>query len=192
MAKRNTDVTNDIAKITGTDTYVAVRHKGIAFNVKQYLPIEQKCELVDMVMSCMFMDSDGEVSVRLHHRDIMLVNLLAKHYTNLNFEGVDKEKQDYYSIYDLLCQSGIKDKIIEAIPYEELSYINKNLDDMVNVKFGAYKAAHDYMTDIMALAKEVNLASGNQITDIKKLFRAITKNGGIGNGGTGNVKDSVL
>ena len=87
--------------------------------VKQYLPIQEKLELISkVVMQAHEQDENYSNPVKAEvYRDLEVVFA----YTNISF--TDKQKEDLPKLYDLLVSSGVLKTIIKAIPEEEYNKI---------------------------------------------------------------------
>ena len=82
--------------------------------VKQYLPIEDKLDLVTKIIN-----DSIDTNNFYNHAKIYIFTILNTilYYTNINL--TDKQKEDVAKTYDLLVSSGLSVKIFEQInPYE--------------------------------------------------------------------------
>lgn len=100
--------------------------------VLQYLPINDKIDLIDITLQ---KSVDGSVYNPIKLDMYFHLNLIYL-YTNISF--TEKQREDEYKLYDVLTSSGLMDKILEAIPFEEyenlLDYIETSVNDSVNYK----------------------------------------------------------
>lgn len=83
--------------------------------VKQYLPIQEKLELIgNVVMQAHEQDANYSNPVKASvYRDLEVVFA----YTNISF--TDKQKEDLPKLYDMLASTGVLQQIIKAIPGQE-------------------------------------------------------------------------
>lgn len=86
---------------------------GNDIEVKQYLPIQDKIDLVDITLQKA--KEDGlynplKVNMYFHLHLIYL-------YTNLSF--TEKQREDEYKLYDVLDSNGIIDKVVETMNENE-------------------------------------------------------------------------
>ena len=82
--------------------------------VKQYLPIEDKLELVTKIINDSIDTNNFYNPAKIYIFTILNTIL---YYTNINL--TDKQKEDVAKTYDLLVSSGLSVKIFEQInPYE--------------------------------------------------------------------------
>ena len=103
---------------------IVINNEKIA--IKQYLPISNKIDLVQIALQQSLEDgvyNEGLLTAYFHTYVVMF-------YTNLEF--TDEEKQDILSIYDILETNGIIEKVCNAIPKVEF-------DDLVDLLNGQQK-----------------------------------------------------
>lgn len=93
--------------------------------VVQYLPQATKAELVEFVLLNALDERTGCFSpIRL---ETFFAIAVMKFYTNLTF--TDKQLSDIVKLYDLLEYNGVVSQVMEAIPEEELAFINSAVND---------------------------------------------------------------
>ena len=101
-------INSDIEKFT---------FNGSEIEVKQYLPINDKYDLINITLQYAFEDG-------VFHplkMDLYFHLYIVIMYTNITF--TEKQKEDEAKLYDILNSSGLMEKILETIPkaeYEEL------------------------------------------------------------------------
>ena len=100
-----------LAKNTGVAT---VCYNEQMIEVKQYLSVNDKLELISNVINCA---SDGNFQNPVKVNVFTMLEILY-FYTNINF--TDKQKEDPCKLYDLVSGTGFLDKILEVIPDSEL------------------------------------------------------------------------
>lgn len=114
--------------------------------VKQYLSVNDKLELISNVINCA---SDGNFQNPVKVNVFTMLEILY-FYTNINF--TDKQKEDPCKLYDLVSGTGFLDKILEVIPDSELecllsaiNYCMESIYDYKNSVMGIFDAiANDY------------------------------------------------
>ena len=98
-----------------------------SIEVKQYLPINEKLNLISNVINFAHDEKNYSNPVKV---DVYTALEIMYAYTNINF--TDKQKEDVTKLYDLIVSSGLYTKILEAIPCNEhcnlLSAIKKSID----------------------------------------------------------------
>ena len=95
--------------------------------VKQYLPINEKLNLISNVINFAHDENNYSNPVKV---DVYTALEIMYAYTNINF--TDKQKEDVTKLYDAIVSSGLYAKVLEAIPGNEhcnlLSAIKKSID----------------------------------------------------------------
>ena len=86
--------------------------------VKQYLPINEKLELISSVINSAADENNFSNPVKVN---VFLTLEILYHYTNINF--TDKQKEDPIKLYDLVVSSGLVNKVTNLIPEEELDEV---------------------------------------------------------------------
>ena len=86
--------------------------------VKQYLPINEKLELISSVINSAADENNFSNPVK---ENVFLTLEILYHYTNINF--TDKQKEDPVKLYDLVVSSGLVNKVTDLIPEEELDEV---------------------------------------------------------------------
>lgn len=81
--------------------------------VKEYLPIKEKLELVSRVIN---LSSDDNGYYNPMKIDIFMIMEILYTYTNLNF--TDKMKEELFKTYDLVVSSGIAQRVINIMGTE--------------------------------------------------------------------------
>ena len=98
-----------------------------SIEVKQYLPINEKLDLISNVINFAHDENNYSNPVKV---DVYTALEIMYAYTNINF--TDKQKEDVTKLYDLIVSSGLYTKILEAIPCNEhcnlLNAIRKSID----------------------------------------------------------------
>lgn len=147
MAKKvSVEKLRKLTKETRALKTVEVSYKDVEFEVKQYLPIEHKRVIVELIARNSFVyDEDS----KLHRfestiKEAMLGYFITKEYTNFNIVS------DPFEMYDLVKSTGVLDVIIEAIPHEEVIQLEAMVEDRI---------AEEYRI------QELNTSIGHKIED---------------------------
>ena len=118
-----------MAKVSLTKLGLKVNQdvKNIEFNeqtieVKQYLPINEKLELISSVINSAADENNFSNPIK---ENVFLTLEILYHYTNINF--TDKQKEDPVKLYDLVVSSGLVNKVTDLIPEEELDEVINGL-----------------------------------------------------------------
>ena len=83
---------------------------GQIIDIKEYLPIQEKLDLIGRIINQSLDDNNFANPARLQ---IFTTLEVMYAYTNINF--TDKQKEDFLGLYDLLVSSGLYNKILEVI-----------------------------------------------------------------------------
>lgn len=131
-------------KINEDSVPVQIGEETIA--VKQYLPIQEKLELIgNVVMQAHEQDANYSNPVKAGvYRDLELIFA----YTNINF--TDKQKEDLPKLYDMLKSSGVLSTIIEAIPADEYTEIMFGIEDSIEAIYKYQNSALGILDTIKA------------------------------------------
>lgn len=115
-----------MAKVSFTKLGLKVNQdiKTIEYNeqiieVKQYLPINDKFEIISNVLNNAHDENNFSNPVKI---DLYMTLEILYAYTNINF--TDKQKEDPAKLYDLVAGSGLATAVLAAIPEEEYNTIS--------------------------------------------------------------------
>ena len=140
-----------MAKVSLTKLGLKVNQdvKNIEFNeqnieVKQYLPINEKLELISSVINSAADENNFSNPVK---ENVFLTLEILYHYTNINF--TDKQKEDPVKLYDLVVSSGLVNKVTDLIPEEEL-------DEVINGVAQSVKAIYAYKNSILGILESIS------------------------------------
>ena len=140
-----------MAKVSLTKLGLKVNQnvKNIEFNeqiieVKQYLPINEKLELISSVINSAADENNFSNPVK---ENVFLTLEILYHYTNINF--TDKQKEDPVKLYDLVVSSGLVNKVTDLIPEEEL-------DEVINGVAQSVKAIYTYKNSILGILESIS------------------------------------
>lgn len=100
------------------DDIVKIDFNGIEIEVKQYLPIDDKLQLVVNVISNA---ADGNRFYNPIKISAFITLEIIFMYTNLSF--TDTQKKDLSKLYDILISNGLAAEVINAIPEKEYKAI---------------------------------------------------------------------
>lgn len=106
--------------------------KNINFNeqiveVKQYLPIASKLEMVENILNY---SAEDKHFYNIGKIEIYLALEIISNYTNIGF--TDKQKKDPAKLYDGVCTSGFYKVILETIPENEISLLKSMINETIN------------------------------------------------------------
>ena len=112
--------------------------------VKQYLPINEKLELISSVINSAADENNFSNPVK---ENLFLTLEILYHYTNINF--TDKQKEDPVKLYDLVVSSGLVNKVTDLIPEEEL-------DEVINGVAQSVKAIYTYRNSVLGILESIS------------------------------------
>ena len=103
------------------DEFQTVEFNGQTVEVKQYLPIAEKAELISRVLNNSVDDDAGYYNnLKL---DMWLALEIVYAYSNISF--TEKQKSDPMRLYDLLSSNKLLNLIIGLVPESEFYYLTK-------------------------------------------------------------------
>lgn len=114
--------------------------------VKQYLPISEKLDIISKVISESYDENTFANPIRVR---FFLALEILKQYTNITF--TEKQLEDAPKIYDLLVENKILDLIMSVIPEEETALIYNGTFEIIEE---IYKFNHSALGILEALSKD--------------------------------------
>lgn len=140
-----------MAKVSLTKLGLKVNQeiKTIEFNeqiieVKQYLPISDKLELISNVINSAADENNFSNPVKI---SVFTTLEIIYNYTNINF--TDKQKEDPAKLYDMLISSGLVKEIIQAIPEAEYNEIICGISDCV-------ESIYSYKNSVLGILETIS------------------------------------
>lgn len=123
--------------------------KTIIFNnqnieIKQYLPINEKLELISNVINASHDDNNFANPVKV---SVFTTLEIMYAYTNINF--TDKQKEDPTKLYDMLVSSGLVAAVVNAIPEAEYHEVLCGVSDSID-------AIYTYRNSVMGILEQVS------------------------------------
>ena len=132
-----------------------------SIEVKQYLPINEKLNLISNIINSAHDENNYSNPVKV---DVYTALEIMYAYTNINF--TDKQKEDVTKLYDLIVSSGLYAKILEAIPGNEhcnlLNAIKKSID-----------AIYAYQNSVMGILDTISTDYSNLDLDASEIQKKI-------------------
>lgn len=135
-----------------------VEWKDQKIEVKQYLPVGDKLDLISRIVNY---SADDHVFYNPCKVEIFELIEIILAYTNLNL--TDKQQEDILKLYDLFIGSGFADVIKDAIPEEEINY----LDDGI---WATIKEIYRYRDSFMGVMEQTQSSYKDldqEVTDIE-------------------------
>lgn len=98
---------------------------GEQVEVKQYLPMNDKMNLLEMIIQT----ADAGTILNTLVLDAIFETYLIFKYTDIEF--TDEEKENILTTYDALETNGIITEVVKVIPESEYALLRNNLEEMV-------------------------------------------------------------
>ena len=131
--------------------------EAIQFEVKSYLPIKEKMDLVSNIIN-QSTDDNGFYNPMIVKLYTTLEVVYA--YTNLTFTS--KQKEDPFKLYDLLVSSGLYDTITSHICNEDLEELESSIWDTI-------KSIYDYKNSVMGILDDISTDYSNLNLDASEI-----------------------
>ena len=131
--------------------------------VKQFLPTEEKLNLISRIIN---FSTDENAFYNPCKVEIFEVTEILLTYTNINI--TEKQGEDVLKLYDLFKSSGLKDKIYEIIPEDELKYIDTSTWATINEIYRYRDSAVGIMNSIAENYKKTDM-------DVNKIVEELTE-----------------
>ena len=141
-----------------------VEWKDQKIEVKQYLPVGDKLDLISRIVNY---SADDHVFYNPCKVEIFELIEIILAYTNLNL--TDKQQEDILKLYDLFVSSGFADTIKDAIPEEEINYLDDGIWATIKEIYRYRDSAMGIMEQIVQDYKDVDL-------DARKITEQLSKN----------------
>lgn len=136
---------------------VEIHHNDQIIEVKQYLPVNDKLELISNVINLSADDNNFANPIKA---GIFLALEIVDAYTNISF--TEKQKEDPNKLYDLLISTGLYPQIVDAIPDNEF----QNL--MVGTK-ESIDAVYKYRNSVMGILDNISTDYSNLNLDASEI-----------------------
>ena len=133
-----------------------------AIEIKQYLPVNDKLELISNVINLSADDNNFANPVKV---SVFAVLQIIETYTNISF--TEKQKEDPCKLYDLFVGNGLSSKIFAEIPVEELAELLTGIDDSIS-------AIYNYRNSAMGILDVVQLDYDGMNLDAQNIHAAIS------------------
>lgn len=146
---------------TVNDAVSVIKIHGQDIEVKEYLPVNEKLDLISWVIN---QSADDLKFYNVGKLYIFKAIALVQHYTNIKF--TEKQLADPAHLYDLLVSSKIMGDIENAIPESERWWIDEVLNDTI-------KSIYQYQNSVMGILDMVNTDYENLNFDVAELQKNI-------------------
>lgn len=133
-----------------------VEFNGMEIEVKQYLPVNDKLELISNIINASADDNNFANPVKI---DIFTTLEILYNYTNINF--TDKQKEDPAKLYDLVISNGLVATVAKAIPGAEYKGVYDNVKACVNAVYAYRNSVLGILESAVADYSSMNLDATN-------------------------------
>ena len=128
--------------------------KTIEFNeqtveVKQYLPVNEKLEVIAEVLNNSADDNNFANPVKV---DVYTAIAVLETYTNISF--TEKQKENVTKLYDIVVSTGFYNRVIEAIPHEEINSLTVAINDTID-------AFYRYRNSVVGILENISTDYSN-------------------------------
>ena len=127
--------------------------------VKQYLPVEEKLELITNVLELSHDSNNFSNPIKVQ---VYTALEIIDKYTNISF--TEKQKENPTKLYDLLNSNGLLEKIIDAVP--QIEY-----DELIHGIYDTIDAVYTYQNSILGILDTISQDYSNlnlDATEIQK------------------------
>ena len=111
--------------------------------VKQYLPVNNKLELISRVINLSADENNFANPVKV---DIYFAIEVVDAYTNISF--TEKQKEDVCKLFDSITSSGLFTAVKDAIPLEEYDNLYYDMN-------GCVSAVYSYKNSVMGILENI-------------------------------------
>lgn len=133
-------------------------YNGQVIEVKQYLPIQEKLNLIADVIESAH-DQQQEFSNPIKVEVFLAINVI-KYYTNITF--TEKQLETPEKLYDLLVSKGFMSMVIENMFEREYSILYEDLIDMI-------ESIYKYQNSLSGILKSMSQDYSNLEFDAQKI-----------------------
>lgn len=157
-------------KINGSDcinTYYNSKGEEVQYEVKQYLPLREKIDLVQKVINQSVDDNGFYNPMRVK---LYLVLEVVYAYTNLSFTA--KQKEDPFKLYDLLVSTGIFYEIVDRIREKDWSEIQENV-------WKTIENIYTYRNSVMGILENISADYSGLSLEASEIQKKLAEGDGI-------------
>ena len=129
----------------------------ISFEVKTYLPVKEKMELVSRIINQSTDDNGFYNPMR-----VKLYTTLEMVYTYTNLTFTPKQKEDPFKLYDLLVSTGLYHDITSHICTEDLEELEGSIWDTI-------KSIYNYRNSVMGILENISADYSNLNLDATEI-----------------------
>lgn len=147
--------------------YTTVKGEEIVYEVKNYLPIKEKMDLVSRIINQSTDDNGFYNPMRVKLYTTLEV---VYAYTNLTF--TPKQKEDPFKLYDLLVSTGLYDNITSHICNEDLEELEGSIWDTI-------KSIYNYRNSVMGILENISSDYSGLSLEASEIQKKLAEGDGI-------------
>ena len=156
----------DTLNLTFKDEVKQIKINDIEVNVKQYLSVEDKVNLVQIALQqAMVNNMYDEALIEAYFYTYMLI-----YYTDLEF--TDEQKAEPLKIYDLIESNGILEEFLNAVPEDEFhdlfQYLKEQKEINMTYQTSLSFTINQFLNQFFETAKNLNPKDWEKISEIVK------------------------
>ena len=129
--------------------------------VKQYLPVEEKLELITKVLELSHDSNNFSNPVKV---SVYTTLEIIEKYTNVNF--TEKQKENPTKLYDLLVGNGFAAAVIKAIPESEYDEILTGIKQTI-------KSVYKYQNSVLGILDTISQDYSNLNLDATEIHKQL-------------------
>ena len=145
------------------DDIKTVKIGNFDIEVKQYLPVNEKLDLVARVLNGAHDENNFPNPIKI---EVIGTLEIIMAYTNISF--TEKQKEDVAKLYDLLDSNEVINTIISAIPEEEYNFVIDGIDDTI-------EAVYAYQNSVLGILESVSQDYSNLELDATALQKKMAE-----------------
>ena len=123
---------------------VGIDINGQKVEVKQYLPVGEKLDLISQIINSSVDDNGFYNPCKVH---IYTIVYLLCSYTNISV--TEKQREDVLKLYDLMVGNGLANKVVAVLPVDEYEFILQGVDE-------AIKSIYSYKNSAMGIFEAIS------------------------------------
>ena len=150
------------------DNVKLVKIGNFDIEVKQYLPVNEKLDLIARVLNGAHDENNFPNPIKI---EVIGTLEIIMAYTNISF--TEKQKEDVAKLYDLLETNGVIDQVVSAIPEEEYNFIIDGIDDTI-------EAVYTYQNSVLGILDSVGQDYSNLELDAINIQQKLANTENLG------------
>ena len=138
-----------------------IEFNGQIIEIKQYLPIEDKLELIGRVIELSHDQNNFSNPLKINVYSLLEI---IESYTNISF--TDKQKEDTAKLYDLFVGQGLLNEIINNIPEQEYNTLMNGIEQTV-------ESIYTYHNSVLGILESISADYSNLKLDATEIQKSL-------------------